>query len=138
MNRLLAILLVAAAFLTLGLAGNGHAEMDYEVKQTISLGQNVIDLAASADGKYLYVLQQDGTLNVYTGSGQLKETLKVGPSVSKIAVSPDGSLLYLTEKGSKAVKIAEVSYMATIDTVGSPFKGAADAPVVIAVYSDFQ
>lgn len=138
MNRFAVSFLLACTMGLVGLVGSGHAEMEFDVRQTIPLAKKAVDLANSSDGKYLYILLEGGVVNVYDASGQLQDSLQVGASVDKIAASPDGSILYLTDSSAKTVKIAEVGYMASIDVVGSPYKGKADAPVVLAVYSDFQ
>ena len=138
MNRLVASFLLACTIALVGLVGNGNAEMEFDVLQTIPLAKKAVDIATSGDGKHLFILLEGGVVDIYDQGGQRQDTLQVGASVDKIAASPDGSILYLTDSAANAVKIAEVSYLATIDTVGSPYKGKADAPVVIAVYSDFQ
>ena len=138
MNRLVASFLLACTIVMVGLVGNGNAEMEFDVRQTIPLAKKAVDIATSGDGKYLYVLLEGGVVDVYDQSGQRQESLQIGGAIDKIAASPDGSILFLTDSAANTVKIAEVSYLASIDTVGSPYKGKADAPVVIVVYSDFQ
>ena len=138
MKRMVAALLLAAVFVAMAMVKDGRAEMESEIKDTLQINKNIVDLATSSDGKYFYVLTDDGKVAVYNGIGQEQDSLDVGKSVNHIAVSPDGSLLYLADGKAKAVKIAEVSYMAHIDITGSPFKGPANAPVTIVLYSDFQ
>ena len=138
MNRLVASFLLTCTIVLVGLVGNGNAGMEFDVRQTIPLTNKALDLATSGDGKHLYILLEGGVVDVYDFNGQRQDSFKVGASVDKIAASQDGSVLYLTDSNAKTMKIAEVSYLATIDTVGSPYKGKADAPVVIAIYSDFQ
>jgi DNA-binding beta-propeller fold protein YncE len=138
MKRIAATLLLAAVFLAMAMVKNGRAEMEWEVKDTLQINKNITDLAVSSDGKYFYVLTDDGKVTVYNGIGQKQDSLDVGKSVNRIEVSPDGSLLYLADGSAKTVRIAEVSYMAHIDVTGDPFKGPANAPVTIVLYSDFQ
>lgn len=138
MKRIIATLLLAAAFLAMAMVKDGRAEMEWEVKDTLKVNKNIVDLAVSSNGKYFYVLTDDGKVTVYNGIGQKQDSLDVGKSVKQIGVSPDGSLLYLGEGAAKTVRIAEVSYMAKIDVTGDPFKGPANAPVTIVLYSDFQ
>lgn len=138
MKRFAVILLLAAVFLITAVVKEGKAELEWEVKDTLQINKKVVDLAVSSDGKYFYVLTEDGKITVYNGIGQAKDTIEAGKSVNRIEVSPDGSLLYLADGAANTVKIAEVSYMADINLTGSPFKGPADAPVAVVVYSDFQ
>ena len=138
MKRLAFILLLASVFLVTAVVKDGKAEMEWEVKETLQVSKKVVDLAVSSDGKYLYILTEDGKITVYNAIGQAQDSLEVGKSVNRIDVSPDGSLLYFADGAADTVKIAEVSYMADINIAGSPFKGPADAPVAVVVYSDFQ
>jgi len=139
MNRMMRSLLIACVIVLMGLVGSGHAaQMEFQVRQTIPLGSKAVDMTTSSDGKYLFILLEGGVVDVYNLSGQRQDSIQVGAAADKIAASPDGSLLYLTDSTTNSLKIAEVSYLASIDITGSPYKGKADAPVVIAVYSDFQ
>jgi len=138
MKRIAAKLLLAAVFLAMAMVKDGRAEMEWEVKDTLQVNKNVVDLAVSSDGKYFYVLTDDGKITVYNGIGQEQGSLDVGKSVNHIGVSPDGSLLYLADGAAKTVRIAEVSYIAHFNLTGSPFKGPANAPVTIVLFSDFQ
>lgn len=138
MKRVAAVFLLAAVFLAMAMVKDGRAEMDWQVRNTLQVNKNIVDLAVSSNGRYFYVLTNDGKVTVYNGIGQKQGSIDVGKSVTHIGVSPDGSLLYLANGKAKTVKIAEVSYIAHIDITGSPFKGPANAPVTIVLYSDFQ
>ena len=47
-------------------------------------------------------------------------------------------MLFLVKKSSKAVEAIRIAIVESIDITGSPFKGDANAPVAIVVFSDFQ
>jgi protein-disulfide isomerase len=64
--------------------------------------------------------------------------MKVAPTVRRIELDPSGNYLFLTDSKQDTVQIAFFDFVRDINTTGSPFKGAADAPVVIAEFSDFE
>lgn len=121
---------------TAGLAAAGLTEL--EMGRSLKVGSQPIDTTLSADGKYLYVLSEGGVINIFSGEGEMVDTVKVDKSVKKIAASQDGSKLYLTDTTDNSVKIADISFTAKFDYTDSPVKGQANAPVTIAVFSDFQ
>ena len=55
-----------------------------------------------------------------------------------IDLDPSGERLFATSRQNKTVDIIQLSFIKKINTNGSKFKGPADAPVTIAVFSEFQ
>ena len=133
MNRLCLLL----AFV-LALTSPAMAEVEWQVSQNLKLPSAPIDIATSADGQRVFVLLKAGEVRIYDAGGQQQEVLKIGGSADKIAVSPDGEQLVLSDSKSPQVSLVALDYVKKIDISGSPFKGPADAKVVVAVYSDFQ
>jgi len=62
----------------------------------------------------------------------------VGSQVDSIEVGPWEDVILLVSKKDKEVQILLLDFIKDIDLSNSPFKGPADAPVKIAVFSDFQ
>jgi hypothetical protein len=58
--------------------------------------------------------------------------------VVSIGTSPNGDSLLLADSKAKTLEVVGISFVVDIDISGLPFKGPADAPVVIAVFSDYQ
>ena len=97
-----------------------------------------VDIAISVDGKYTFVLTDTGRVLIYSAEGQEEGSLDVGKNITGIACSPAGDMLFLLDRDGKAVQRMGVDFVQQINTAGAPFKGPADAPVVIALFSDFQ
>jgi hypothetical protein len=135
-NRSAVFLLIAVAFLTLSSPVNGGVEWD--VKETLNLESPPVDLAASLNGKYIYVLTSQGSILIYSVEGKLKDMISVGRQVDGLKVGPWEDVILLTSKKNKQVQIVLLDFIKDIDLSHSPFKGPADAPVEIAVFSDFQ
>jgi hypothetical protein len=62
----------------------------------------------------------------------------VGADVDKIRLGPQGDVLIANSRTNKTVQFFDIDFIQQINIAGSPFKGPADAPVVIAVFDDFQ
>ncbi|MDF1592332.1 MAG: hypothetical protein P1P89_12525 [Desulfobacterales bacterium] len=128
----LALLLVAMVSL------NSSAEVEGDVQRTLKLQEAPIDAAVSLNGKWLFVLTQTGSVQVYTPDGRLEGQLTVGSQVDGIRVGPREDLLLLTSRKDKTVQIMVLDFIQSINVTGSPSKGPENAPIVIAVFSDFE
>ena len=53
-------------------------------------------------------------------------------------LGPGGETLILRSGKNKTVELVTLDFIQKINITGSPFKGPQDAPVVIAVFDDFQ
>ena len=137
MNRkkticLLAVLIVAV------FAVNSPALVEWDVRQLLKTDTPPIDVAVSRNGKWVFVLTAPGNILIYTPDGELKDKIVVGKHIDQIKTGPNEELLLLKSRKNKTVEILVLDFIRDINISGSPFKGPKDAPVVIAVFSDFQ
>jgi len=112
--------------------------VEWNLENTLKMENKPVDIVVSADGKYTFVLTDTGKINVYSAQGTLEETIDAGKGITGLQLSPTGDKLYLVDRGNNAVQIFSLEFIQQINITGSPFKGPADAPVVIAIFSDFQ
>lgn len=133
--RNVCILLTALLF---SFSAMALAEVEKGASKTLKLEAKPIDMAISADGKYTFVLAEGGKVFIYDTGGGLKDTLKVNDTVMSIGTSPSGDFLLLADSKNNTLEVLKISFVVEIDTTGLPFKGPADAPVVVAVFSDYQ
>ncbi len=84
------------------------------------------------------MLTDEGNVVVYDNLGKLNETIKVGSHIDQIDIGPGGERLFATSRQNKTVEIFLLDFISRIETRGSVFKGPEDAPVTIAVFSEFQ
>lgn len=130
-------------FATLILAAPCQAGVDWEISNPLKTPTAPLDIAASLDGKWTFVLAEGGKLFIYSDKGGLEETLAVDPAMDRIASSglqaaniPDR--LYLASTKSKAVQTVTLDFSVPINIQGAPFLGPENAPVVVVAFSDFE
>ena len=114
------------------------AEVEMSVSKTLKLESKPIDMAVSADGKYTFILAEGGKVLIYDSNGTLKDTLTVSKTVFSISSSPNGDFLLLADSTANTLQIVKLDYVVDIDSSNLPFKGPENAPVLIAVFSDYQ
>jgi DNA-binding beta-propeller fold protein YncE len=114
------------------------AEVEANVLSTLNLDENPIDVATTADGKFVYILKS-GEVQVYAlNSGVLSGRIPVDKAISRISASAHGDKLFLLNEKTKTLSIVSVAFFQMFRVEGSPFKGSADAPVIVTVFSDYQ
>ena len=115
-----------------------HAAVETSLQTTLQTGAVPIDVSVSPDGRSTFVLTDEGNVAVYDNLGNLTETIKVGSHIDQIEIGPGGERLFATSRQNKTVEIILLDFISSINTRGSVFKGPEDAPVTIAVFSEFQ
>ena len=118
-----------------GLAGAG---VDWQAKNTIKPDSPPIDIAISAEGKQSFVLTEGGKLHIYNQQGKLIDTIEVDPSMNRISSDASGNRLLISSTRNSTVNEIQIEYVSDLSYDGSPFIGNSEAPVVLAVFSDFQ
>jgi hypothetical protein len=129
---LLAILIIP------GFSTPSLALVEWNIRKTLKLDAQPLDVAISKNGNSIFVLTQTGTILIYSPDGKLKDKIEVGNHIDQIRTGPGEEWLYLSSRKNKTVEILQVDFIQQIDISGSPFKGMENAPVAIAVFSDFQ
>jgi len=114
------------------------AAVEATTVQTLYSRARPVDTAVSGDGKMFFVLTDKESVEVYDARGVLQGIVGLEGGADTIEASAAGDIIYLTDTSSRETRFVAVDLIKKIDTAGSPFKGPADAPVVVAVFSDFQ
>lgn len=129
-----AITLSALVFFSQAIA----ADIEWNVLQTLNLNEPPVDIAFSTSRNKILVLTPKGELQVFEPDGQSVANLDVGKEFDRLYLIQGSDVVLLSGKNSKTAKIVELSFIEQINTAGAPFKGTENAPVVIAVFSDFE
>ena len=137
MKRKVVVCLLAILIIP-GLFTQSLASVEWNIHKTLKLDTQPLDVAVSQNGNSIFVLTESGRILIYSSDGNLKDTIDVGNHVDQIKSGPTEEWLFLSSRKNKTIEILHVDFIQHIDISGSPFKGSENAPVVIAVFSDFQ
>ena len=133
--KLLFLFITIALFATVSTPFAG-VNMDFQHKLTMD--NPPLDVVATPDGKYIFVLTNKGNISVFDQNGVLQNKIHVGDRVDQIKMDPQGNRLFITSRSEKTIQIIALDFFVEINTADAPFKGPRNAPVVFAVFSDFQ
>lgn len=132
-------LLILILFISVTVAASaGFAEVDGRILSKLTLQVSPLDMSTSRDGRWLYLLTAPGDLLIYSAEGRYNGKIEVGRGFDQVEAGATENQVYLLNRKEKRLQVVEVTYTFDIDTSQSPFKGPADAPVVIVEYTDFQ
>ena len=112
--------------------------VQWQVENSWELPAKPLDLVYSLDGQRVFILTDQQQVLVYAADGNLLGKIAVKKGVSSIDIAPRGERLYLLNDQDNSFTDLSVDFVVNIDTTGSPFLGNANAPVTIAVFTDFQ
>ena len=133
-------IVVLTVSIVLGSITMSHAaaSVEWNVQKTLQLESAPIDVAVSPDGKQIFVLTEQGQILIYASGGPFLDKIDVGNQFDHIKVGPGGDYLVLNSRKNKSVQVITLDFIQDINVSGSPFKGSENAPVVVAVFDDFE
>lgn len=112
--------------------------VEWKTLQTWPTAGKTLSMVNSLDGKYVFLLNDKQQVQVYNNQGQLQGSIPVEAGVSSIDIAPQGETLYLINNTTQFFTSIAISFIVDVDITGSPFKGPADAPVTITLFTDFE
>ena len=130
--------LILVALLVLLFAYPVLATVEWSIQNSVETDAAPIDVAVSPDGRSVFVLTENGNIMIYNRYGKLTDSIRVGKHIDQIRIGPRGDQIFASSRKNKTVDIIAFDFIHTINTEGSPVKGPQDAPVIVAVFSDFQ
>ena len=137
-SKCLGLLLVFTGVMFMAAVSGTFAGVNMDFQHTLTTNHPPLDLVASPDGKYIFVLTNAGDIFAYDQSGVLQSKIHVGDEVDQIRMDPQGNRLFVTSRLKKKVQIISIDFFVEINTGDAPAKGPGNAPVVLTVFSDFQ
>jgi hypothetical protein len=115
-----------------------HAKMEWTITKQINLDTPPLDAATSWDGKLIFVLVPGEILVYSISKDTVTDRIPVDKVFDRITRFEKNHVLVLTSSSAKTLEIVQLGLVHEIDLSGLPFMGPADAPVTIAVFSDYQ
>ena len=115
-----------------------RAAIEWRIIQDLDLKTTPLDIASSADGLWLFILAPGEILVFSAQEGKITERVPVDPTFDRITSFPRGNVLSISSSTRKVLQIIYLETVYKIDVMGLPFKGPQDAPVTLAVFTDYQ
>jgi len=109
-----------------------------EVENTWKLPSKPLDIVYSLDGRKVFILTNQNQVLVYAVAGELLGIINVKKGVSAIDIAPRGEKLYLVNEKDNSFTDLSVDFVVKVNTTGSPYLGKENAPVTIALFTDFE
>jgi len=114
-----------------------HADVEWNIQSTLNIEEKPLDVASSADGKWVYILTPGEVLLYSPAKKAVVDRIPVDRGADSITVSPKGDKLFIANLNGKTLSVINVT-LYKVNVKGSPFLGPANASVVVAVFEDFQ
>jgi protein-disulfide isomerase len=113
-------------------------KIEWKVQSSWKVEGKPLDMVHSLDHKLVFILSTEKNVLVYDNKGVLQGKIPVGENVTAIDIAPQGESLYLIDAEAKSFTSVALSYVVDIDTTGGYFLGNPEAPVTIALFTDFE
>ena len=138
-RRLLPLHALAAATMLFLMSSIAFSADRFEIlnAREIAVQGNVVDIAVTDDGLWSFILTTRGEVLVLDPAGRVTQTIEVGHGYEHLEYIRSSNRLLLG-RGQGGLKFIALTMRYDIDTSGSPSRGPKDAPVTLAVYTDYQ
>lgn len=113
-------------------------ELLFEQNRNWQLPHQPVDVVQSVDGKFVFILTENHKLLIYEANGNLQGSVDVSPGITAIDADARGENILLIDKETNTFQSFSIDFVTNVDISGAPFKGKADAPVTMIVFSDFE
>ncbi len=119
-------------------SGSLHAKTYWTVVNPLEFSDPVIDMAASSDGSLIFALTSREIVVYSPSENVIESRIPLDETFDRIIFNERNSTLILSGTASKKLKIIRVDKIFDVDVAGLPFRGPENAPVIIAVFDDYQ
>ena len=131
-------LLLFWAFIFFLFPGIAFAELEWKDAMNLSFDLPVLDVSEFPNGKHLFILTPEEILIYSIPDEKVEQRIPLDRVYDRIIHSSKNNTLILSSQTEKKVKIVQLEIVHNIDISGLPFLGTDNAPVLLAVFSDYQ
>ena len=122
----------------LTMSQNVHAGVEWTVTKQVNLDAEPLDVASSPDGNLIFILVPGEVLVYEISKSKITNHIPVDEVFNRLRYAARTDTLVLTSSSTRILKIIKLEWIYSISVSGLPFRGPADAPVTVAVFSDYQ
>jgi hypothetical protein len=114
------------------------ADIEWTISGQLDLKAPPLDICASADGRWLYILSA-GEVAVYSFADEkIVNRITTDKTFDRMVYVKEKNALVVTSRSDNKVQIIQLEVVQRFSFSGLPHKGPAKAPVIVAVFSDYQ
>lgn len=137
-NRLICGILLTFVISWISVSQVVAANLELTEKKQLTLDVSPLDIAASADGQWLFILTP-GEIIVYSAfENKISKGIPIDKGFDRLTYSARDNTLILSSRTEKSVKIIQMELIHQFDNSGLPVQGPENAPVTVAVFGDYQ
>ena len=117
---------------------SASADLEWTVRKELDLKGPSLDISASRDGKWIFILTPGKVLVYSVTEDRLLKRIPVDEAFDRLMYSARDNALILTSRSKATLRIIQLEPIHEFDMSGLPFKGPEHAPITIAVFGDYQ
>ncbi|MBN2382770.1 thioredoxin domain-containing protein [bacterium] len=114
------------------------AELEWTEIGGFDLGAKPLDIVASRDGKVVFILTKGEILQFDPSSKTVTGRIPIGPRFDRVDLADESNTLVLSSTSEKMIKLISYEIVYQLDLSLLPYLGPDNAPVVIAVFSEYK
>jgi hypothetical protein len=97
------LILLLTVAVVLGAFTNSYASdnVEWNIFKTLQLDATPVDVSVSSDGRWIFVLTDQGEVLIYSSSKKMEGKIHVGQHVDQIKSGPRGDTLIITSSFSR-------------------------------------
>jgi hypothetical protein len=127
---------IVAVLLLLLAASVAHASVEWTLKSQLNFEASPLQMVPAADGKTVFVLIPGKILIYSVPDKKVVDFVPVDRKFDRLTVSGKDKVFILASSKDSSISVYEIKKVLNLS--GHDFKGPQDAPVVVAVFSDYQ
>jgi protein-disulfide isomerase len=114
------------------------AQVEWTIGGQIDLKAPPLDICASTDGKWLYILSA-GEVAVYSfAEEKIVNRIAIDKAFDRMIYVKEKNSIVVTSRSGNQLHIIQLEEVYQFDTSGLPYQGSKRAPITVVVFSDYQ
>jgi hypothetical protein len=132
------LILLSFALSWFSLPQSAYADVEWAFGKQRNLDVAPVDIASSSDGQWAYLLTL-GEIEVYSiFDDKVVSRIPIDKAFDRISYSAQTNSLIVSSSTAKIIRFIQLEFIQKFSLDGLAIKGPENAPVTIAVFSDYQ